>query len=64
MSTEPGKPRDSAVKENPSAIPLLAGQFAIDPVHMGLVFSAFGWTCTPLQIPGGWLADRVRPRVL
>ena len=36
------------------AAPGLASQFAIDPVHMGLVFSAFGWTYTPLQIPGGW----------
>src|ERR1035441_2889716 len=46
------------------AAPGLASQFAIDPVHMGLVFSAFGWTYTPLQIPGGWLVDRVHPRVL
>ena len=46
------------------AAPGLASQFAIDPVHMGLVFSAFGWTYTPLQIPGGWLVDRVRPVVL
>jgi len=46
------------------AAPGLASQFAIDPVHMGLVFSAFGWTYTPLQIPGGWLVDRVRPGVL
>jgi len=33
-------------------------------VQLGLVFSAFGWTYTPLQIPGGWLVDRVHPRVL
>jgi ACS family D-galactonate transporter-like MFS transporter len=46
------------------AAPGLASQFGIDPVHMGLVFSAFGWTYTPLQVPGGWLVDRVHPRVL
>jgi ACS family D-galactonate transporter-like MFS transporter len=46
------------------AAPGLASEFAIDPVHMGLVFSAFGWSYTPLQIPGGWLVDRVHPRVL
>jgi len=46
------------------AAPGLASEFAISPVHMGLVFSAFGWTYTPLQIPGGWLVDRIHPRVL
>lgn len=46
------------------AAPGIASEFAISPVHMGLVFSAFGWTYTPLQIPGGWLVDRVHPRVL
>lgn len=46
------------------AAPGIANEFRIDPVHMGLVFSAFGWTYTPLQIPGGWLVDRVHPRVL
>ena len=46
------------------AAPSLATEFGIDPVHMGLVFSAFGWTYTPLQIPGGWLVDRVHPRML
>ena len=46
------------------AAPSLANDFGIDPVQMGLVFSAFGWTYTPLQIPGGWLVDRVHPRVL
>jgi MFS transporter, ACS family, D-galactonate transporter len=46
------------------AAPGIASEFAISPFHMGLVFSAFGWTYTPLQIPGGWLVDRVHPRVL
>jgi ACS family D-galactonate transporter-like MFS transporter len=46
------------------AAPGIASEFGLDPVHMGLVFSAFGWTYTPLQIPGGWLVDRIHPRVL
>jgi ACS family D-galactonate transporter-like MFS transporter len=46
------------------AAPGIASEFGIDPLHMGLVFSAFGWSYTPLQIPGGWLVDRVHPRVL
>jgi MFS transporter, ACS family, D-galactonate transporter len=46
------------------AAPSIAGDFGLHPVQLGLVFSAFGWTYTPLQIPGGWLVDRVHPRVL
>jgi MFS transporter, ACS family, D-galactonate transporter len=46
------------------AAPGIAREFALSPVQMGVVFSAFGWSYTPLQIPGGWLVDRVRPQVL
>src|ERR1700721_1084028 len=46
------------------AAPSMASDFKLDPVQLGLVFSAFGWTYTPFQLPGGWLADRVHPRVL
>ena len=46
------------------AAPSIAGSFGLHPVQMGVVFSAFGWTYTPLQIPGGWLVDRIHPRVL
>jgi ACS family D-galactonate transporter-like MFS transporter len=46
------------------AAPGIAREFALSPVQMGVIFSAFGWSYTPLQIPGGWLTDRVGPRVL
>jgi ACS family D-galactonate transporter-like MFS transporter len=46
------------------AAPGIASDFGLHPVQLGIVFSAFGWTYTPLQIPGGWLVDRVHPRVL
>ena len=46
------------------AAPSLAADFHLDPVQLGLVFSAFSWTYTPFQLPGGWLVDRVHPRVL
>ncbi len=46
------------------AAPSLVGEFHLDPVQLGLVFSAFSWTYTPFQLPGGWLVDRVRPRLL
>jgi MFS family permease len=31
---------------------------------MGWLFSAFGWAYVAFQIPGGWLADCIRPRLL
>jgi MFS transporter, ACS family, D-galactonate transporter len=46
------------------AAPTLASDFHLSPVQLGLIFSAFGWTYTPLQVPGGWLVDRVSPRIL
>lgn len=33
-------------------------------VQMGLIFSAFGWTYVALQIPGGIIVDKIRPRIL
>jgi len=36
----------------------------LGPVRLGLLLSAFSWTYALFQIPGGWLADRVRPAVL
>ena len=46
------------------AAPSITSEFRLTPVQLGVVFSAFGWTYTPLQIPGGWLVDRLHPRVL
>ncbi|KVH54606.1 glucarate transporter [Burkholderia sp. MSMB1072] len=46
------------------AAPELFKALNIDPVRAGLVFSAFGWTYALMQIPGGWLVDKVSPRVL
>ncbi|WBM31682.1 MULTISPECIES: MFS transporter [Pseudomonas] len=46
------------------AAPALTSELSIDPIHVGLVFSAFGWTYAAMQIPGGWLVDRVPPRIL
>ena len=46
------------------AAPHLAQDLGIEPVHMGLILSAFGWTYAAMQIPGGWLVDKVAPRIL
>jgi ACS family D-galactonate transporter-like MFS transporter len=38
-------------------------ELAIDPVLMGIVFSAFSWTYAAAQIPGGAFLDRVGARL-
>jgi len=35
----------------------------ISAIELGLVFSAFSWTYAALQIPGGWVLERVGPRI-
>lgn len=34
-------------------------EFGITKTEMGYIFSAFAWTYTACQIPGGWFLDRV-----
>lgn len=46
------------------AVPLIARDYSLSPVQQGLLLSAFGWTYAALQVPGGWLVDRVQPRLL
>jgi ACS family D-galactonate transporter-like MFS transporter len=46
------------------AAPFLARDLHLDPFHKGLLLSAFGWAYVAFQIPGGWLADIIRPRLL
>ncbi|HKU36417.1 MAG TPA: MFS transporter [Paenarthrobacter sp.] len=46
------------------AIPSISQEFSLSPAEQGLLLSAFGWTYAALQLPGGWLVDRVRPQVL
>lgn len=42
----------------------ISEELALSTVQMGLIFSAFAWTYSSLQIPGGILVDYVRPRIL
>jgi ACS family D-galactonate transporter-like MFS transporter len=44
--------------------PHIADDLGLSPVQMGLIFSAFAWAYSPLQIPGSFLVDRIVPRVL
>src|ERR1700748_3960191 len=38
--------------------PALSKELHLDPVAMGWIFSAFGWSYVAAQVPGGLLVDR------
>jgi MFS transporter, ACS family, D-galactonate transporter len=42
----------------------ISKELKLDSVRMGYIFSAFSWTYSTLQIPGGILADRFGTRTL
>src|SRR5215471_9075707 len=46
------------------AMPLIGKEFNLDPAMQGLVLSSFFWTYAFMQVPGGMLADRYKPRVV
>jgi ACS family D-galactonate transporter-like MFS transporter len=46
------------------AMPLIGKEFGLDPAMQGLILSSFFWTYAFLQVPGGVLADRYKPRIV
>jgi ACS family D-galactonate transporter-like MFS transporter len=46
------------------AMPLISKEFNIGPAMEGLILSSFFWTYALMQIPGGMLADRYKPRIV
>lgn len=46
------------------AMPLISKDFHVDPAMQGLILSSFFWTYAAMQIPGGMLADRFKPRIV
>jgi ACS family D-galactonate transporter-like MFS transporter len=46
------------------AMPIIAKEFSIGPAEQGLLLSSFFWTYALMQIPGGLLADRFKPRIM
>ncbi|SDF24395.1 MFS transporter [Cellulophaga baltica] len=42
----------------------LSEDLDLSSVQMGFIFSAFSWTYAILQIPGGFMADKIKTRVL
>ncbi|MGW4129197.1 MFS transporter [Amycolatopsis japonica] len=46
------------------AMPAIAGELDLSKAEQGILLSAFGWTYAALQLPGGWLVDKIPPRLL
>ncbi|WAH37098.1 MFS transporter [Alicyclobacillus dauci] len=44
------------------AMPLIGKDLHINSVTTGIILSSFGWTYALMQLPGGWLVDKLRPR--
>ncbi|MGC4376680.1 MFS transporter [Fictibacillus sp. Mic-4] len=42
----------------------ISDDLKLTSVQLGLIFSAFGWAYAALQLPGGWLIDRLGTRVM
>ena len=45
------------------AAPMIRGEMGIDPDTMGWVLSTFFWTYAVMQLPSGWIIDRIGVRV-
>lgn len=46
------------------AMPLIGKEFDLSPAQQGLLMSGFFWTYAFMQIPGGMLADKYKPRIV
>jgi MFS transporter, ACS family, D-galactonate transporter len=46
------------------AMPLISKEFDVEPAMQGLILSSFFWTYALMQVPGGMLADRFKPRIV
>lgn len=42
----------------------MSAELHLSTLQMGVIFSGFGWSYAAMQIPCGWLVDRVAPRIL
>ena len=46
------------------AAPAMKKALKLDAMGLGIAFSAFGWSYTAMQVPGGWLLDKFGSRVV
>ncbi|EPZ52923.1 MFS transporter [Alicyclobacillus acidoterrestris] len=44
------------------AMPLIGKDLHISSLTTGIILSSFGWTYALMQLPGGWLVDKLKPR--
>ena len=45
------------------ATPFIRKELGIDAAAMGLILSGFFWTYSVMQLPAGWIVDRIGPRI-
>jgi MFS transporter, ACS family, D-galactonate transporter len=43
-------------------MPLISKELHLGGATTGLILSSFGWTYALMQLPGGWLVDKLKPR--
>lgn len=46
------------------ALPMISKEFSLTPEVQGIILGSFFWTYLIFQIPGGWLLDKLGPRVV
>src|SRR6202790_3203515 len=46
------------------AMPLISKEFNLDAATQGFILSSFFWTYAFMQVPGGMLADKYKPRIV
>ena len=46
------------------AAPFISSELGFDAAKMGLIFSAMSWSYTCMQIPCGWVLERLGPRIV
>jgi MFS transporter, ACS family, D-galactonate transporter len=46
------------------ALPFMTHDLSLTPTEQGLILSAFSWTYSVMQLPSGWLIDKLGARVM
>jgi ACS family D-galactonate transporter-like MFS transporter len=46
------------------ALPFMTDDLSLTPTEQGLILSAFSWTYSVMQLPSGWLIDKLGARVM
>jgi ACS family D-galactonate transporter-like MFS transporter len=46
------------------ALPYMSQDLSLTPTEQGLILSAFSWTYSVMQLPSGWLIDKLGARVM